>query len=271
MVTKIFAGVLSLLCVGLGQLYTGALTRAMVLQIINITLLFSLALFSSYKTFLFLFLILFIGVYLFNIVDAVRSAKKGRTVSAWNRWYVCVVWILVFGFLTNLASSVVRQHRVEMFKIASGSMIPTLEVGDHITVTKNAYVSEAPKRNDVVLYQLQDDPNTQDKDESLNRLVGRIVGSPGDLVEVRGANLYINNEEQNELHAKWLDGGIAEGNFGPTVVPDNHYFLLGDNRDRSRDLRFRSQNFLPRDDILGKVGFIYFPSTWDRLGLDVNQ
>lgn len=154
---------------------------------------------------------------------------------------------------------------VEAFKIPSGSMIPTLRIGDHILVSKLAYGLRIPfyqafvyqwanpKRGDIVVFTQKDDPSTN--------FIKRTIGLPGDTVEVRGSRVYINNELLPENYARWEEGGLTEGSFGPDKVPEGKVFLLGDNRDHSRDSRFWNDPYLDIQRIKGRALFIYW--SWD--------
>lgn len=173
-----------------------------------------------------------------------------------------------------IAALVLRASVVEAFKIPSGSMIPTLRIGDHILVSKlsygvrvpfmthSAHVFSQPQRGDIVVF-TRPDENITLEDESDINIIKRVVGLPGDKVEVRDTKLYINNQPLDESYARWEDGGIREGNFGPETVPAEHVFLLGDNRDHSRDSRFWQDPFLPIDRIKGRAMIIYW--SWDNL------
>lgn len=186
----------------------------------------------------------------------------------------------VFSFLKTLVvfltiAFFLRATVVEAFKIPSGSMIPTLQIGDHILVNKFAYglriplkaemlyqYSE-PKRGDVVVFTRQEDPSTMSQDELGINLIKRVIGLPGDTIEVKGTKLYINNVLYPEDYARWEKNGIFEGNFGPATVPAGHILLLGDNRDNSKDSRFWSNHFLDMKRIKGKAFIIYW--SWDSL------
>jgi signal peptidase I len=172
--------------------------------------------------------------------------------------------------LIIFSAVVLRTTLIEAFKIPSGSMIPTLRIGDQLFVWKSAYGLRlpfkqkmiwnyaTPKRGDIVVFTREDDPNTQD-DESYPNIIKRVIGLPGDTVEVKGVKVYINNEQLSEPYARWEDGGSLEGNFGPVNVPAGHVFLLGDNRDRSKDSRFwNGTHFLPIPNIVGKALAIYW-------------
>jgi signal peptidase I len=201
-------------------------------------------------------------------------------------------------FPVILAVLVLRSFIAEPFRIPSASMVPTLLVGDFILVNKYAYgvrlpVADtkviavgAPARGDVVVFRYPPDP-TQD-------YIKRVVGLPGDRIEYRAKTLWVNGEQVASTAAGVYTGpdapgarlaremlGAAEhailtmpGYDGPEVVltvPAGHYFVMGDNRDNSRDSR--SWGFVPEANLVGKAFFIWmswksFTSmpAWDRIG-----
>ncbi len=186
----------------------------------------------------------------------------------------------IISFLKTLAVLVViamilRGSVVEAFKIPSGSMIPTLMIGDHILVSKFSYglrlpfVSDtiyrygAPERGDIVVFTKPDDEATLEDESGIN-IIKRVIGLPGDTVEVRGTNVYINNQIYSEPYARWEAGGLRDGDFGPSKIPAEHVLLLGDNRDHSRDSRFWNDPYLSMDRIKGRALIIYW--SWESLG-----
>ncbi len=187
----------------------------------------------------------------------------------------------IVSFFKTLAmilglAMVLRVCVIEPFKIPSGSMIPTLQIGDFILVLKFRYglrlpylvdapVSWAqPKRGDVVVFTRPDDPNTPSEDDSQINIIKRVVGLPGDTVEVDGARVLVNGEELSEPYARWAEGGSFEGQFGPSKVPEGHVLLLGDNRDHSKDSRFWTKPFLDMKRIKGQAVVIFW--SWDSFG-----
>lgn len=181
----------------------------------------------------------------------------------------------IISFFKTLALFVIialflRASVVEAFKIPSGSMIPTLKIGDHILVSKLSYgihlplVNKSvyqfafPERGDIVVFMREDDPATSEDDSKIN-IIKRVIGLPGDTVEVVGAKVYINNREFAEPYARWDEGGIDS--WGPRVIPEGHVLLLGDNRDHSKDSRYWTNPFLSVDRIKGRALIIYW--TWD--------
>lgn len=188
-----------------------------------------------------------------------------------------------FSFLKTLAAFLIaafilRATVVEAFKIPSGSMIPTLRIGDHILVSKFSYGLRAPlmtytvwqystpKRGDIVVFTRPDEAGTIE-DESETNFIKRIVAIPGDTVEVRDAKLLINGSPIEEPYARWQEGGIPDGSFGPETVPEGRVFLLGDNRDHSKDSRFWLDPFLEIGRIKGRALIIYWSThSTERIG-----
>lgn len=160
-----------------------------------------------------------------------------------------------------------RASVVEAFKIPSSSMVPTLQVGDHILVNKLSYglripfkdetvkLFSQPERGDVVVFTLPDNPATPENEADTN-IIKRVVALPGDVVEVRGMQLIINGEVQPDEHSTWLDGGKRD--FGPEMVPSGRVLLLGDNRDQSKDSRYWDDPFLEIERIKGRAFIIYW-------------
>lgn len=163
----------------------------------------------------------------------------------------------------------IRTFIVQAFKIPSGSMIPTLQIGDHILVNKLAYGIRIPlwghylvdfgkvQRGDVIVFIF---PEDRSKD-----FIKRVVGVAGDTVEIRGKKIYINGQQVEDPHAHFEGDDpqnilpASRDDYGPTKVPGNHLFVMGDNRDRSYDSRF--WGFVNLDDVRGKAFLIYW--SWD--------
>jgi signal peptidase I len=188
-----------------------------------------------------------------------------------------------------------RSFLFEPFKIPSGSMIPTLLIGDFIVVNKYAYglrfpvlntkflALGEPARGDVVVFRYPVDPSVN--------FIKRLIGLPGDTVTYRDKRLFINGEEiENVASAPYLSDTVKcstprsdavrvredlglrrhdvlvhesmRGRNGQWVVPDGHYFMMGDNRDRSNDSR--EWGFVPEENLVGRAEAIW-------LNLDVNR
>ncbi len=166
---------------------------------------------------------------------------------------------------------VIKSSVVGSYRIPSESMIPTLQIGDFIFVWNLSYglrlpllkktvVSwSSPDRGDIIVFKREDDPATT-SDESRDNIVKRVVGLPGDKIEVKRTEVFINDQLiDTEPYAIWSESGRSMNHFGPVTVPKDHVLVLGDNRDRSHDSRFWSGGpFLPIANIKGQAIMVYF-------------
>ena len=167
---------------------------------------------------------------------------------------------------------VVRTLLIQAFKIPSSSMENTLLVGDHIFVNKFIYgyhipftkgrvlQFRSPERGDIIVFVF---PEDTEKD-----FIKRVVGVPGDVIEVRQKTVYLNGEPLKEDYARYVEGADPEGlvrardDMPAIQVPEGKYFVMGDNRDRSYDSRF--WGFVDSEAVIGKAMFIYFSIDWSR-------
>jgi len=168
----------------------------------------------------------------------------------------------------------IRTFIVQAFKIPSGSMRPTLIEGDHILVNKFIYgvklpflrktvipVKE-PERGDIIVFIY---PEDRSKD-----FIKRVIGLPGEKIEIIGREIYIDGKQLNDKYGHYVNQGSENRNpghkdrYGPRIVTENHYFVMGDNRDQSYDSRF--WGFVPSESIKGKAFVIYWSGRhWERL------
>lgn len=174
--------------------------------------------------------------------------------------------IVVSVIIVLFTKTFVFQH----FKIPTGSMEPTLLVGDHLMVNRYIYRSEGGplldrvlptrdvRRGDVIVFKFPDEPQ---KD-----FIKRVIGLPGETLLLRDDDVYIDGELQREPY-RWLDPSMAirnrfsggrMANGGPWVVPQGSYFAMGDNRYNSQDSRFWGHTFIRRDQIKGRALFIWW-------------
>jgi len=185
-----------------------------------------------------------------------------------------------------LLALAIRTFVVQAFKIPSGSMLPTLQIGDHILVNKFLYGPRLevpltqislgqlpglrkPKPGDVVVFIW---PKDRTKD-----FIKRVIAVEGQTVEIRDRKVFIDGKPWDDPHATWVaqQRGVSSGGAGddypPTVVPKDHVFVMGDNRDQSYDSRFWGP--VPIADIKGQALVIYWSwdgggrwVRWERLG-----
>ncbi|WP_310599941.1 signal peptidase I [Desulfobulbus sp.] len=163
----------------------------------------------------------------------------------------------------------IRTFIIQAFKIPSGSMLPTLQIGDHLLVNKFIYgvkmpftgatlipISD-PKPNDIVVFEFPKNPELD--------YIKRVIAVAGDIVEIRDKHVLINGKPFDDLHGVFKDPTIhpaaldPRDNFGPVTVPANKIFTMGDNRDNSFDGRF--WGFVDLKAIRGKAWIIYW--SWD--------
>lgn len=145
-----------------------------------------------------------------------------------------------------LLALVIRLFILEPFYIPSGSMEPTLQEGDRIIVSKLNYHFQEPARGDVVVFKY---PLDQDRN-----FVKRVIAKEKETVVLNSSRLYINGEPVPE---DYLPAGLRFSDYGPKLVPQDSFLVLGDNRNNSEDSRV--WGFLPRDLIIGKAVLIYWP------------
>jgi signal peptidase I len=166
----------------------------------------------------------------------------------------------------------IRTFVVQAFKIPSGSMENNLLIGDHLLVNKFVLGPSASRlervllpigtirRGNVVVFKYPEEPERD--------FIKRVIGLPGEKVELREKKVYINDQPLDEPYVHYLQPAMAPSDlhevttfdvrerYGPVTVPPNQYFVMGDNRDNSQDSRY--WGFLPRENIKGKALIIYW-------------
>ena len=169
----------------------------------------------------------------------------------------------------------VRTFVVQAFKIPSGSMENNLLIGDHLLVNKFVFAPtltglertllpiDPVHRGDILVFKAPEEPERD--------LIKRVIGLPGETLEVRNKKVFINGKPLSEPYVHFIfppqeraPGDVGgdpseKSDYGPVTVPARHYFMMGDNRDNSRDSRY--WGFMPADYIKGKALFVYFSFT----------
>jgi len=195
-----------------------------------------------------------------------RSAEHEDNGEKRGRWRENLEAILV----AIVIALFIRTFVVQAFKIPSGSMKQTLQIGDHILVNKFIYGIKIPywrktlvpvkdpQRGDIIVFKFPEDP---EKD-----FIKRVVGVGGDVIEGRDKKLYINHKPVDHDYGVYTDSYIypknmrKRDNFGPITVPENSLFVMGDNRDESYDSRF--WGFVDLKAVSGKAFIVYW--SWDK-------
>ena len=164
----------------------------------------------------------------------------------------------------------IRTFIVQAFKIPSGSMMETLLIGDHILVNKFVYGIKIPftdktlipigdpKREDIIVFKYPEDPDLD--------FIKRVIGMPGDVIEIRNKKVFVNDELMETDYSRFTDSKsipaslTTRDHLGPIIVPPNALFVLGDNRDNSKDSRF--WGFVDYSAVKGKAFMIYW--SWNK-------
>jgi signal peptidase I len=232
-------------------------------------------------------------LWVYAMVDARRLARRigeSYALRDYNRWYVYLLLALLALPINVAGAFYVRAGILEAFYLPSASMYPTIRRGERILVDKLAYRNGPVRRGDIVVFPA---PNNRSE-----KHIKRVVALPGDTVEIRDGQLYINGVRLERTpqgpsqfpHDRMLSGEVfretngaarygillaplpattsstaptgAGGNFARTTIPTGECFVLGDNRDRSVDSR--AYGPIPLADIVGRVTHVYYPR-WAEL------
>ncbi|MDP8200729.1 MAG: signal peptidase I [Candidatus Tenebribacter burtonii] len=216
--------------------------------------------------------------------------KKEKKIKRKKNIFQDYLEAILFAFVVAM---LIRNYTIQNFKIPSSSMEKTLLIGDYLIGNKLKYFFTDPEQGDIVIFYYPADPEEPEPRENFAKILGpiylnkttwlpkwhqkknvvkRVIGMPGDVVEVKNKLAYINGEEYKCGTEQYIDrrnisrseGRIywdnefmgSRDNFGPVTVPENEYFVMGDNRDVSGDSRY--WGFLPREDIAGTPAIVTF-------------
>ncbi|MDR3072476.1 MAG: signal peptidase I [Clostridiales Family XIII bacterium] len=168
-----------------------------------------------------------------------RRVSRGTLI-----WVRDVLIAITFSLLILLfiKPTVVREH----------SMENTLHPNDYVFVSKQAYRFGEMHRGDVVVFK----SDLKSEDGSTKNLIKRVIGLPGDSIEIYGGNVYLNGEKLKEDYIK---DGVTNGVLEKVVVPEGRLFVMGDNRQQSKDSRDPEVGFVSEKEVLGKAFFRLYP------------
>jgi signal peptidase I len=283
-----FAALLSLLLAGLGQVYSGRILRGLAFWVASGVIGLSGLVIGAWlesASLLLLALLASIGVSIIAAIDAWQLARRveiPRASSRLDRWYtyaaVVVVWVFVGA---PIYQGWVKSHIAQTYRIPSGAMLPTMEVGDFLLAAPK---HDAAHRGELVVY-----------GASNGTFVKRVVALAGDTIEMRGGQLFVSGATVSEPYRLpekedvvadefiWQRGFLLGGRdttkyrpslmtWGPLIVPSGKLFVLGDNRGNSLDDRYLG--FTNADSVRLSPRLVYFswdPYTrsvrWSRIGL----
>ncbi|MBA7669017.1 hypothetical protein ES703_77142 [subsurface metagenome] len=231
-------------------------------------------------------------VWLVAIIDSwytARHTTDSYTLKDYNRWYVYVILILMSTGNSTQISFNVRSTLVEAFRVPVASNYPTIVPNDRFLANKRAYKTSDPKKGDLIVF-------LNPENRRVN-YIKRVVAIAGDTVEIKDGQLYVNDEKLErqmlpqstldniriKVKGEPLEGDVFEeingdakykiflaehktpGDFAKVTVPEHHCFVLGDNRNLSRDSRHFGP--IPLATIKGRADYLYWPAKdWSRFG-----
>ena len=175
------------------------------------------------------------------MIKGIREKKNNSIKKEIVSWIVTIIFALGLGLF-------ISKGLIVNAEIPSGSMENTIMTQDRLIALRTAYWFSEPQRGDIVVF------HYPDNEEEL--YIKRVIGTPGDTVEGKDGVVYVNGEALKEPYIK----EPAEEDFGPYKVPEDSYFMLGDNRNHSGDSRDWENTYVKKNKILGKAFLRYYPS-----------
>ena len=158
-----------------------------------------------------------------------------------------ISWVKTI-LLAAILAGAVNSFLIVNAEVPTGAMENTIMAGDRILALRTSYWFGEPQRGDITVFHFPDDPTGK------TLYVKRIIGEPGDTVWVEDGEVFVNGEALEEDYI----AETTQGDFGPYIVPEGCYFMMGDNRNHSLDSRFWENKFVEEDEILGKVVLRYY-------------
>ena len=171
------------------------------------------------------------------------AKEKDSTAKELFQWLIAILAAVAIALFVD-------NFLIVNAQIPSGSMENTIMTGDRVVGNRLSYLTKDPERYDIIIFKYPDDES--------QLFIKRIIGLPGETVEIRDGKVYINGSDE-PLDDSFVPE-VPTGNYGPYKVPENSYFMLGDNREYSRDSRFWKNTFVSFDEIVGKAVVRYYPS-----------
>ena len=162
-------------------------------------------------------------------------------------------WVVSIVIAVVLAMTL-RTFVVELYLVDGPSMRPTLQHAQRLVVNKFIYHFRAPEKGEVLIFRYPKDPSRD--------FIKRVIAVPGDTIEIKDGNVFVNGELQNEDYIL----SKCRGDYPKSTIPEGHIFVMGDNRNNSEDSRFPDVGFVPFDLIKGKAMLVFWPlDAWKTL------
>ncbi|MBI4964824.1 MAG: signal peptidase I [Desulfomonile tiedjei] len=267
----LWAGVLSLVVPGLGQVYNGQVLKGVVFYVtLDLFILvagLSGLLFNLWGLVAFLAFPFILSAA--AIVEAVMTSRRLGSIvlRRYNRWYVYVLLIVIQAVVNHFVWSDRALYRVESYRMPATSMEPTLRPGDHLIARTDYYAHNKPKQSEIVVFVYRGEPSKE------LDFIKRVVAVEGQKLEIRDKKLFVDDQELVEpwaVHRSpeiWPEAKGPRDNVRPVIVPKGHVFVMGDNREFSHDSRFFG--FVDIREITGKPLYIYWADDMRRIGTPV--
>jgi signal peptidase I len=276
-VSGIISAVLSLIIPGLGQLRNGQFGKAIVFYLLWYLLLLLFFWTGLYVTFggLILILIVYLGLMAYFIFDAFLVAFKtgaGGT-KPYNKWLIYVLIIIINIFVAAKYKEYINSNWITAHHVPTSSMASTLFIGDYFIGDYKYYKSNPVIPGEVIILKFPKNPEI--------KYIERCIALGGQTVEIKDKAVYVDGVLfkdstktqfiDNQIYSReykdpeiYPEGAGNRDNYGPVTVPENHCFVLGDNRDNSYDSRF--WGFVPLELVVAKPLYIYWSGDKNRIG-----
>lgn len=171
--------------------------------------------------------------------EAAEAPQKVNVAKEVFEWIAVIIFAILFSFMLHT-------FVIVNATVPTSSMENTIMAGDRVIGSKLYYLRHDPQRGEIIMFDFPDDPTIL--------YIKRVIGLPGDHIEITGGVVYVNGEALDEPYLNV----VTEGEWGPYDVPEGCYFMLGDNRNDSADSRYWKNTYLTRDGIVGKAVLKYW-------------
>lgn len=265
------AGALSILLPGAGQVYNRQKRKALVWYtvffLLPILFIFCKCLYYFWGLVLLVFF--YVWLYLYNIGDAIHGALRPKRIEPrpWHKILIIVLMVLIVADVAVIAGNRTGNTiGLRAFRVITNSMAPALQAGDSFLLDLNYYKKNQIQRGNIVAFQ---------RAAYKGPLCKRVIGLPGDRIEGKGDEVFVNGTVIPEPYARYIGRNARlddfnqkhrAADFGPITVPEGQLFVMGDNRDNSFDSRDPDFGFVPVESVWAKPLYIYFSLDRSRIG-----